>query len=354
MPDQKLSDLPRTGPPEIETVRDAADKFPMFVSPPGGDGRFEIVNADPDFQTSTFVDKIIPAIIKMQGSLEAAPKGAFNPFHQSHYTDLAGYMAALRKPLAENGLCIVSMPATPAADPGAIIVTTRLYHESTQWMQAKLKIRVVVPSKKERDRGVTTLPVSAQELGSAMTYGRRYNIASLTNAVAEGEDDDGNAASRRKQPDERDEDRRDDRGDRNRGNQNRNQGQGQRKQQQQKPPGEGPDPNAPRQPTNEEIEAEAKEAYTKLDPAGIQSFTAFAGMIVNATSRQTLTELQAHLQDDKAGNGEDKSPEQKTVDMLCYRALRPHFRKAFVTIRAAEKKAEEEKAAAEKEAGNNA
>jgi hypothetical protein len=76
------------------------------------------------------------------------------------------------------------------ATDGGLLVSTRLLHESGQWIESSCP----VPLTKKDGHG----------LGSAITYGRRYNVLALAGVAPE--DDDGNAASNIKAEDRRDKD----------------------------------------------------------------------------------------------------------------------------------------------------
>jgi hypothetical protein len=59
------------------------------------------------------------------------------------------------------------------------MLDTRLAHKSGQWIEAEYP--------------VCAFPAKQQEMGSALTYSRRYSLFSLVGIAGE-EDDDGNAA----------------------------------------------------------------------------------------------------------------------------------------------------------------
>lgn len=88
------------------------------------------------------------------------------------YAPLDTILAAVRKPLADNGLAIVQL-----LDDGELV--TMLLHSGG----AKVAGRIAL--------GQTS---TVQELGSAITYLRRYALQALLGIAAE-EDDDGNRAS---------------------------------------------------------------------------------------------------------------------------------------------------------------
>lgn len=122
------------------------------------------------------------ALAKAQAEIKHAEKSAENPAFKREgkvlkYATLADVWDACRGPLTKHGLAVVQEPAR--TDYG-ISVTTTLLHTSGQWLSSTLEVPV----------GGGT----AQALGSALTYARRYALASIV-GIAPDEDDDGNAAS---------------------------------------------------------------------------------------------------------------------------------------------------------------
>lgn len=123
-------------------------------------------------------DKIIPALIKFQGSISTVAKSKDNPYFSSKYADLGAIFEVIRKPLADNGLCVTQEPLETAGD--LVRLKTTVFHESGQFRSSILAIR---PTKAD-----------PQGVGSAITYARRYGLSPMLGIVTE-EDDDGNAAS---------------------------------------------------------------------------------------------------------------------------------------------------------------
>lgn len=91
------------------------------------------------------------------------------------YAPLDVVLAATRPALSRNGLALVQLLEDGQATP---VLRTLLLHASGE----RLEARVSLPAK----------PQKAQDLGSMITYLRRYSIVSILGVVAE-EDDDGNA-----------------------------------------------------------------------------------------------------------------------------------------------------------------
>jgi hypothetical protein len=130
------------------------------------------------------IKELATALAKAQGQFEHAKKDSDNPFFRTKYADLAAVYNASRAKLAENGLAVTQV--TEFSPDGITLVTT-LLHSSGQWMRSWYPVR---PAK----------PNDPQALGSTITYARRYAYCAMIGVAAEGEDDDGNAASERTLP----------------------------------------------------------------------------------------------------------------------------------------------------------
>lgn len=126
---------------------------------------------------SSTIGALAAALAKAQGGMGSASKSSKNPFFNSKYADLAQVWEVLRGPLSKNDLAVIQ---TTSQSDGAIVhVITTLVHKSGEWIRGTLSLR---PNK-----------ISPQDIGSALTYGRRYGLAAICGVVQE--DDDGNAAS---------------------------------------------------------------------------------------------------------------------------------------------------------------
>lgn len=92
------------------------------------------------------------------------------------YADLASVLEAVEAPLEAEGIQIIQ---APVCDDHGFRLVTSIVHSSGQELTASYPL----PSQ-----------ATSQEMGSALTYSRRYSICSLLSLVAD-EDDDGAAAS---------------------------------------------------------------------------------------------------------------------------------------------------------------
>jgi hypothetical protein len=124
------------------------------------------------------INELAAALSKAQGQMTGAMKDSENPFFKSKYADLESVWDACRKPLADNGLSVVQ---TVSASEGTVSVTTMLMHSSGQCIQDTLRLNPKDPT--------------PQSLGSCISYGRRYSLASMVGVYQT--DDDAEAAQGR-------------------------------------------------------------------------------------------------------------------------------------------------------------
>lgn len=127
--------------------------------------------------------ELATALAKAQAEIQPAPKDATNPFFKSKYASLPAIREAIREVFGKHGLAVVQKPSVVD---GKLVLSTLLLHSSGQHLECgELAAEV--------DLG------NPQQLGSAITYFRRYSLAALSQTVAD-EDDDGEAATRPRKP----------------------------------------------------------------------------------------------------------------------------------------------------------
>ena len=124
------------------------------------------------------IDLIAGALAKAQAIMGGAHKDSANPFFKSRYADLTSVWDAARGPLTANGIAVVQVPTAEGA---RIAVSTLLLHTSGQWIAGTLT--------------TTAKDDSPQSVGSAITYLRRYALASFAGICPT--DDDAEAAQPR-------------------------------------------------------------------------------------------------------------------------------------------------------------
>lgn len=132
------------------------------------------------------IENLAVALSKAQAAIENVSKDKQGYGYK--YADLASCLAALKKPLADNGLS-VSQLVNQDKD-GKQLLITLLIHESGQWLKSILCIEsVIVKNKKGEVTGN-----SLQQLGAGLTYARRYALSAIVGLTQE--DDDAQTVSK--------------------------------------------------------------------------------------------------------------------------------------------------------------
>lgn len=128
---------------------------------------------------SETIAQLATALAKAQALIKPASKDAVNPHFKSKYADLTAIWEACREPLTSQGLSVSQIPVS--GEPGYLSLMTILMHESGEFIGGVFSVRLQQES--------------AQAMGSALTYARRYALSALVGIVAD-DDDDGNEASK--------------------------------------------------------------------------------------------------------------------------------------------------------------
>ncbi len=126
-------------------------------------------------KTSEQIDALAAALAKAQSEMRNAKLNKTNPHFKSRYADLAEIRDTVTPSLTANAIAVVH--GMERCD-GGLNVVTRLIHSSGQWIESCFPVALDKP----------------QAMGSAITYGRRYNLSAIVNIAAD-DDDDANAAN---------------------------------------------------------------------------------------------------------------------------------------------------------------
>jgi hypothetical protein len=126
---------------------------------------------------SDSIKNIAIALAQFQGEVTAAPKDAMNPHFKKKYATLDAMITAIRPALAKCGLSFIQNNIEDEA--GRIGVYTMIFHESGENITFD---PVYIPLEKK----------TAQGIGLALTYSRRYSLGTAL-GIATDEDDDGNS-----------------------------------------------------------------------------------------------------------------------------------------------------------------
>jgi hypothetical protein len=129
-------------------------------------------------RTSETIKEIAPAYAAFRASCPNPPKNKTNNHIGNSYSTLDIIIETAQPHLTENKLFVIQDVKTEGAK---VSTQTTICHESGEFFEFE---PVVLTATKD----------TAQQIGSAMTYGRRYSI-SIALGIASQEDDDGQEAS---------------------------------------------------------------------------------------------------------------------------------------------------------------
>lgn len=124
-------------------------------------------------QSQTIV-KLVGAICKAQKELNIVNKDAINLYFKSKYADLPAIFREYQRVFLEHGLVVIQVVEGKS-------LRTTIAHESGEFMSGSAELLLT----KQDPQG----------MGSAITYMRRYALASICGIVTSDDDDDGNAGS---------------------------------------------------------------------------------------------------------------------------------------------------------------
>ena len=133
------------------------------------------------------IDKLAAALAKAQSEFKPIKKDktakvrSEKGSYEYHYADLSAVFDSVREALAKNGLAVTQRTIVN----GGLTLETRLLHSAGQWIAATYPL----PSGGR-----------AQEMGSALTYAKRYSLSSMLGIAAEDDDDGADAAETKPRP----------------------------------------------------------------------------------------------------------------------------------------------------------
>ena len=127
-------------------------------------------------KTSETLKNLSDALAKSLGKITNPAKDTSNTFFKSKYATLDAGLVVVRDALSQNG---ISFTQTTRMEGDVLFLDTRLMH-GNEWIEGEYP--------------VAKFPAKPQEIGSAITYARRYSLFAICGVTGE-DDDDGNAAS---------------------------------------------------------------------------------------------------------------------------------------------------------------
>ena len=133
-------------------------------------------------RTSESVVEITKALLAVHEEVGSIGTDADNPFFKSRYATLQAVVRHCQPILHAHGIVALQMP--DADEQGVPMLTTRLLHTSGEWIEASAPLQ--------------SAKADPQAQGSAVTYARRYDLASAAGLTIDDDDDGEKAMDRPK------------------------------------------------------------------------------------------------------------------------------------------------------------
>jgi hypothetical protein len=135
-----------------------------------------------NYRSDTIIE-LQQALLKAQSEFEVAEKskksGSGDKGSRTwKYADWPTLVESSRKALAKNGLCV--MQPIMNDDNGATLLSTLLIHKSGEWVESRMSLSLSLPPF-----------AKPQDIGSCITYFKRYSYQSIIGLVTDDGDDDG-------------------------------------------------------------------------------------------------------------------------------------------------------------------
>ena len=132
-----------------------------------------------NFSTSEKTNELIAALIEAKNNIgDVIGYDSKNPHFKNRFASLEKTLTSINSKLHEQGLVLMQFPAGDQ-------LISRLEHTSGQWMMSAYNISAI---KKD-----------PQQMGSAITYARRYCAQAIV-GICGGEDDDAESATHGSSP----------------------------------------------------------------------------------------------------------------------------------------------------------
>ena len=130
---------------------------------------------------SDSIANLAKGLIQAQKAIQASvAKNATNATFGSDYADLGAVIEAIKTHLNGAGIAVLQSPTLPDKQ-GNVCLTTRLVHETGEWMEDTCSTPMAY--------------LDPQGFGSAVSYLRRYALTAMMGLYQAESDDDGSAAT---------------------------------------------------------------------------------------------------------------------------------------------------------------
>lgn len=132
---------------------------------------------------SESITKLATALVKAQAEMPEIPMDGTNPHFHSKFSTLGAVIKGTRPIFAKHGISILQLPCSGNGEVG---LTTRIIHESGEWVEETAMMSV----KDSANPG--------QELGKLVTYLRRYSLAAAAGVYSDEDVDNEGATKQEK------------------------------------------------------------------------------------------------------------------------------------------------------------
>jgi len=139
----------------------------------------------PTFNMSEKIDELTKALSLAQGVLENVQKDSKG--YGYTYSSLASCLDTIKQPLLDNGLAITQVMGNHNKE---LTLVTYLMHISGQWIKSTIPI-LTPPPEKNNNNNNKYAKSPMQELGSSISYARRYALTAII-GLAQADDDGTN------------------------------------------------------------------------------------------------------------------------------------------------------------------
>lgn len=126
---------------------------------------------------SVNISKLFSALIKANAEIKSVTFDSINPYYKSKYASLGAVLDVIKPIYASHGLSIIQSPTSDQN--GNVGIENTIIHESGEFMSTDIILALGEQKK------------PAEAAGIAISYLRRYSLASITGLYAE-QDTDGN------------------------------------------------------------------------------------------------------------------------------------------------------------------
>ena len=132
--------------------------------------------------------KVAEAFVKMQEDLKNPQNSAYNPISKSKYAPLSEILNFIRPILAKQGLAVCqNLGSTSEGKP---TIQTIIIHESGETIETK---ELCLDSDSNKRMSIL------QEMGSSVTYGKRYQLCAFLGIAPENDNDGNDSTAQTKQ-----------------------------------------------------------------------------------------------------------------------------------------------------------